>query len=74
MAVGRILYILGMVFAVYSSAVFIFSFFSGGGNIIMVFGILNGVMAMGVGDLVIDSHHRKRQMNQADTDEKEAAV
>ncbi len=60
MNVGRILYILGLIFAVYSIAVLVMSFFTGGGSILMVFGVLNGFIAMGVGDLVIDMNRRKK--------------
>ncbi len=60
MNVGRILYILGLIFAVYSIAVLVMSFFTGGGSILMVFGVLNGFIAMGVGDMVIDMNRRKK--------------
>ncbi|WP_053219281.1 hypothetical protein [Virgibacillus senegalensis] len=73
MIVGRILYILGLVFAVYSTAVLVMSFFTGGGNIMMIFGMLNGFIAMGVGDLVIDMYKRKSAVagGELDTKDKE---
>ncbi|SEM22318.1 hypothetical protein SAMN05192533_101486 [Mesobacillus persicus] len=61
MFVGRVLYILGLVFVSFSIVVLIMSFFSnGGGDVILpIFGLLNGFLAMGVGDLVIDANYRK---------------
>ncbi|QTM99767.1 hypothetical protein ERJ70_10935 [Sediminibacillus dalangtanensis] len=71
MIVGRILYILGLIFAVYSIAVLVMSFFTGGGNIIMIFGVLNGFIAMGVGDLVINMYKRKQPAVSGKLDNKE---
>ncbi|MGV2941571.1 hypothetical protein AB5I83_18365 [Mesobacillus sp. LC4] len=62
MFVGRILYLLGMAFVFFSIVVIIMSFFSNGGGdlVIPLFALLNGLIAMGVGDIVIDVNHRQR--------------
>lgn len=62
MFVGRILYLLGMAFVIFSSVVLIMSLFSNGGGdlVIPLFALLNGLIAMGVGDIVIDVNHRQR--------------
>lgn len=62
MFVGRALYLLGMAFVFFSMAVLIMSLFanSGGDLMIPIFALLNGLIAMGVGDLVIDVNHRQR--------------
>ncbi|MBT2642828.1 hypothetical protein J7I80_11365 [Bacillus sp. ISL-41] len=62
MFVGRTLYLLGMAFVFFSIVVLIMSLFSNGGGDLMipVFALLNGLIAMGVGDLVIDVNHRQR--------------
>lgn len=62
MFVGRVLYVLGMAF-VFFSIVFIMmiSFSNSGGDIVLpLFALLNGFIAMGVGDIVIDLNHRQR--------------
>lgn len=60
--VGRILYLLGMSFVFFSIVVLIMSLFSNGGGdlVIPLFALLNGLIAMGVGDIVIDVNHRQR--------------
>jgi hypothetical protein len=60
--VGRTLYLLGLAFVFFSIVILIISLFSNSGEdlVIPVFGLLNGLIAMGVGDLVIDVNHRKR--------------
>jgi hypothetical protein len=59
--VGRSLYILGLIFVFISVVVIVLSIFSIGGNLLYAFfGLLNGLIAIGVGDLVIDLNHRKR--------------
>lgn len=62
MFVGRMLYILGMAFVFFSIVVLIMSLFSNSGGDLMIplFALLNGLIAMGVGDLVIDVNHRQR--------------
>ncbi|MCM3576377.1 hypothetical protein M3172_24735 [Mesobacillus subterraneus] len=62
MFVGRALYLLGMAVVFFSIVVLIMSFFSNGGVDFMIplFALLNGLIAMGVGDLVIDVNHRQR--------------
>ncbi|WP_226086561.1 hypothetical protein [Mesobacillus sp. S13] len=62
MFVGRILYLLGMSFVFFSIVVLIMSLFSNGGGdlVIPLFALLNGLIAMGVGDIVIDVNHRQR--------------
>jgi hypothetical protein len=60
--VGRTLYLLGMAFVVFSIVLVIMSLFSNSGGDLMIplFALLNGLIAMGVGDLVIDVNHRQR--------------
>ena len=62
MFVGRTLYLLGMAFVFFSIIFFIMGLFStGGGDLaIPLFALLNGLIAMGVGDVVIDVNHRQR--------------
>ena len=61
MFVGRTLYLLGMPFVFFSIVVLIMSLFSDSGDLaIPLFALLNGLIAMGVGDLVIDVNHRQR--------------
>ncbi|UYZ22486.1 hypothetical protein [Mesobacillus jeotgali] len=62
MFVGRALYLLGMAFVFFSIVVLIMSLFSNSGGDLMIplFALLNGLIAMGVGDLVIDVNHRQR--------------
>lgn len=59
---GRTLYLLGMAFVFFSIVVLIMSLFSNGGVDFMIplFALLNGLIAMGVGDIVIDVNHRQR--------------
>ena len=59
MLVGRLLYILGFVFVFVSIIFLIMSFMNSENIIIPIFAILNGLMAMGIGDLVIDLNHKK---------------
>ncbi|WP_416150058.1 hypothetical protein ACM26V_03395 [Salipaludibacillus sp. HK11] len=60
MFVGRILYLLGMAFVFFSIVVLIMMQFSSGGNMLIpLFALLNGFIAMGIGDLVIDLNHKK---------------
>lgn len=60
MFVGQLLYLLGIVVAVGSAGVLVLSFFSGGGALVVsALGILNGLIAIGVGDLVIQSNHER---------------
>jgi len=60
--VGRALYLLGMAFVFFSIVVLIMSLFSNSSGDLMIplFALLNGLIAMGVGDLVIDVNHRQR--------------
>ncbi|WP_163527240.1 hypothetical protein [Halobacillus ihumii] len=62
MFVGRILFLLGMAFVFFSSLVFFMIPFANsyGDLTLPLFGLLNGFMAMGVGDIVIDLNHRRR--------------
>lgn len=61
MFVGRTLYLLGMVFVFFSIVVLIMSLFSDSGDLsVPLFALLNGLIAMGVGDIVIDVNHRQR--------------
>lgn len=62
MLVGRALYLLGMAFVFFSIVVLIMSLFSNSSGDLMIplFALLNGLIAMGVGDLVIDVNHRQR--------------
>lgn len=67
MFIGRTLYILGMLTAALCFIGFmmiVFTSGSGGNELIYTFfGFLNGLMAMGVGELVIDSNHRQKIEN-----------
>ncbi|RIW31970.1 hypothetical protein D3H55_13880 [Bacillus salacetis] len=61
MFIGRALYLVGMAFVMISAISIIFGLFTGGGgSTLPFFALLNGMMAMGVGDVVIDLNHRKR--------------
>ncbi|MDQ0158462.1 hypothetical protein [Alkalibacillus salilacus] len=62
MFVGRTLYLLGMAFVFFSVVVMIMVPFSngGGGITLPIFALLNGFIAMGVGDIVIDLNYRKK--------------
>ncbi|MFC7063436.1 hypothetical protein [Halobacillus seohaensis] len=61
MTIGRILFLLGMSFVFFSVVILIMSLFSNGGNLVFpLFGLLNGFIAMGVGEIVIDLNHKKR--------------
>ena len=61
MLVGRTLYLLGMAFVFFSLVALIMSLFSSGGDLVIpLFALLNGLIAMGVGDLVIDVNYRQR--------------
>ncbi|MGG0718290.1 hypothetical protein ABE096_11960 [Robertmurraya massiliosenegalensis] len=62
MFVGRALYILGLAFVLFSIVLVLMSIFSkhGGEAVIPLFALLNGLIAMGIGELVIDLNHRKR--------------
>ncbi|QAS51418.1 hypothetical protein [Halobacillus litoralis] len=61
MFVGRTLFLLGMAFVFFSTVIMITIPFSnsGGGFVTPLFALLNGLLAMGVGELVIDANHRK---------------
>jgi hypothetical protein len=60
LADGRILYVLGILFVFFSLVMILMMFFSSGGApLYPLFGLLNGLIAMGVGDIVIDLKHRK---------------
>ncbi|WP_421385302.1 hypothetical protein ACOJQI_11220 [Bacillus salacetis] len=60
MFVGRALYLLGLAFVFFSIIAIIMMLFTGGEYIIPIFSLLNGLIAMGVGDIVIDVNHRQR--------------
>ncbi|MDF1508084.1 hypothetical protein PZE06_07790 [Robertmurraya sp. DFI.2.37] len=62
MFVGRALYILGLAFVLFSSVLVVMSIFSkhGGETVVPLFALLNGLIAMGIGELVIDLNHRKK--------------
>lgn len=61
MLVGQLLYIVGILVAVGSAGVLVLSFFSGGGTLVVsALGFLNGLIAIGVGDLVIHSYHKRK--------------
>lgn len=51
-----------MAFVFFSIVAYIMSLFSNGGGdlVIPLFALLNGLIAMGVGDIVIDMNHRQR--------------
>lgn len=59
---GRVLYLLGMAFVFFSILGIVMTAFSdGGGDIaLLLFALLNGLIAMGVGEIVIDLNHRQR--------------
>ena len=59
MLVGRLLYILGFLFVFVSIIFLIMSFINSENIIVPIFAILNGLIAMGVGDLVINMNHKK---------------
>ncbi|UOE95198.1 hypothetical protein [Alkalihalobacillus sp. LMS39] len=61
MFVGRSLYILGLIFVSFSGIALIITFLNSGEIIFPLFGLLNGFIAMGIGELVIDLNHRKRE-------------
>ncbi|MFE8699819.1 hypothetical protein ACFYKX_04195 [Cytobacillus sp. FJAT-54145] len=61
MFIGRILFILGLIFVFFSIIVLVTTFFNGEDVIFPIFGLLNGLIAIGIGDLVIDLNHRKRE-------------
>ncbi|WLR57402.1 hypothetical protein LC048_11415 [Mesobacillus subterraneus] len=62
MLIGRALYVLGMAFVFFSILGIIMVLLSdGGGDIaLLIFALLNGLIAMGVGEMVIDLNHRRR--------------
>ncbi|MFT9494930.1 MULTISPECIES: hypothetical protein [Bacillota] len=62
MLLGRVLYLLGMAFVFFSVLGIIMILLSdGGGDIVLpIFALLNGLIAMGVGEIVIDLNHRQR--------------
>ncbi|RKL66559.1 hypothetical protein CR203_14825 [Salipaludibacillus neizhouensis] len=58
--VGRSLYILGLLFVFFSIIILVMLLFSNNGNPLMpLVALLNGFMAMGIGDIVIDLNHKK---------------
>ncbi|SEI00819.1 hypothetical protein SAMN05192559_10765 [Halobacillus karajensis] len=61
MFVGRVLFLLGMAFVIGSIVVLGMVPFSngGGGYIPPLFALLNGFLAMGVGELVINENQRR---------------
>ncbi|MBM7553311.1 hypothetical protein [Thalassobacillus pellis] len=62
MIVGRVLFLLGMAFVFFSIVMLVMVPFSngGGGFIPPLFALLNGLIAMGVGELVIEVNHRRK--------------
>ncbi|WP_281657712.1 hypothetical protein [Halobacillus sp. Cin3] len=57
MIVGRIVFVLGLFFVFFSAVAAVVMLFTGrGGSVLPWFGLLNGFMAMGVGDLVIKAN------------------
>ncbi|WP_226675077.1 hypothetical protein [Mesobacillus jeotgali] len=62
MFIGRALYLLGLAFVFFSVLGIIMVLFSdsGGDIALLIFALLNGLIAMGVGDIVIDLNHRQR--------------
>jgi hypothetical protein len=60
--IGRALYLLGMAFVFFSVLGIIMIPLTGsGGDIALpIFALLNGLIAMGVGEIVIDLNHRQR--------------
>jgi hypothetical protein len=67
--VGRALYLLGMAFVFFSIVALLMTLFSGGDILILIFSLLNGLIAMGVGDIVIDVNHRQRMEQKKKVDE-----
>ncbi|MRH41636.1 hypothetical protein GH741_02985 [Aquibacillus halophilus] len=66
MFVGRALYILGLLVVFFSLIALIMILFSNNGNLLIsFFALLNGFMAMGIGDIVIDLNHRKKLENRS---------
>jgi hypothetical protein len=63
MFIGRTLFILGLIVVFFSSIVLIIGLFTNEELLNPFFALLNGFIAMGVGDLVIDANHRKRLTN-----------
>ncbi|MBP3953110.1 hypothetical protein [Bacillus suaedae] len=61
MFVGRVLYILGLIFVFFSIILLIVTLFNSQDIFFPILGILNGFIAMGIGELVIDLNHRKRE-------------
>ncbi|MBP3953091.1 hypothetical protein [Bacillus suaedae] len=61
MFVGRVLYILGLIFVFFSTTLLIMTFFNSQDILFPAFGLLNGFIAMGIGELVINLNHRKRE-------------
>ncbi|MDY7043570.1 hypothetical protein RVS70_05065 [Virgibacillus sp. M23] len=62
MFVGRILYVLGILFVFVSVIVLIMMLFTNKGNMLTpVFTLLNGFIAIGIGDVVIDLNYKKRR-------------
>ncbi|WP_041964357.1 hypothetical protein [Mesobacillus selenatarsenatis] len=62
MFIGRALYLLGVAFVFFSVlGIIMVSFSDSGGDIaLLLFALLNGLIAMGVGEIVIDVNHRQR--------------
>ncbi len=58
---GRLIYISGMVFTFFSFIAMIMMIFTGEISVMPFFGLLNGMIAMGVGEMVIDLNFRSRQ-------------
>ena len=61
MFIGRLTYILGMIFTFFSFIAIIMMFFLGEMDVMPFFGLLNGLIAMGVGEVVIDLNFRNGQ-------------
>lgn len=63
MFVGRALYILGLVFVLFSSLLVVMSIFSkhGGETAIPLFALLNGLIAMGIGEAGYRSESSKKR-------------
>ncbi|MGD6804035.1 hypothetical protein FZC79_05565 [Rossellomorea vietnamensis] len=64
MLVGQILYLLGLAFVFFSIVFIIMNLILGGvgGVVIPLFALLNGLIAMGVGDMVIDLNYNKKKL------------
>lgn len=62
MLVGQILYVLGIAFVFFSIVLIVMNLIldGGGGVVIPLFALLNGLIAMGVGDIVIDLNYKKK--------------